>query len=68
LEPIANWTYNYRLKPVEEYPLEWAVKQGMEFVPMIHVTKVDLMDGSSCDMTVDSGPKACTVDKLVSVI
>jgi len=44
------------------------VKLGMEFVPMIRITEVDLMDGSSCDMTVNSGPEACTVDKLVSVI
>lgn len=72
LEPIANWTYNYRLKPDTEtgYPLEWAVEHKMEFVPMITKTDVDLMDGTKCDMTItiDEGENACTVEKLHNVI
>ena len=40
LTKIANWTYNYRMFPQEGFPLEWAIANKVEFVPMIMSNKV----------------------------
>ena len=35
LESMANWSYNYRLRPHPAYPQDWAHDVGMEFIPMV---------------------------------
>jgi hypothetical protein len=42
LTKIANWTYNYRMYLHEDFPLAWALKNNVEFVPMIARRKVPL--------------------------
>ena len=53
--------------PQEGFPLEWAIANNVEFVPMISHKKVKLnTSGKYCMMT--GGSKACSVDEMVQII
>ena len=70
LTKIANWTYNYRLYPHSEFPIEWAQENDVEFVAMIHQRDIFLdSNWKKCGLNPEkTGSDPCTVDQLVGVL